>query len=88
MGSRVDHPAAPLLVSVEYHQYIGKWWVRNDPGGAQRIGAMNEQITESHLGRHTRNVVVPVRAPQAFHEFGYWLASECSGQSVNGTIWP
>ena len=89
MGNRVDHPAAPLLVGVEDHEHVGKRWVGHDPGGAQRIRAMNEEITNAQLCRHANYMEASVSsAAETFSKFGYRLVSHRSGHSVNGTIWP
>jgi hypothetical protein len=49
MRNRVEHLAPPLLVSVEYREHVGKRWVGHDPGGAQRIGSVDEQVTKAQL---------------------------------------
>jgi hypothetical protein len=49
MRNRVEHPAPPLLVSVEHREHVGKRWVGHDPGGAQRIGSMDEQVAKAQL---------------------------------------
>ena len=88
MGNGVEHSATPLLVGLEDHEHIGERWVGHRPGGAQCIGAMNEQITQAQFRRQARNADASVSgAAETFNQFGYWSASSPLGHSVNGPIW-